>query len=718
MFFLPHFEMLRASSSLGTWKHNRWKACLELFSTLCKGLHTENSNIISTNTYISRHVRNGHLDLARTLFNEMPVRSVVSWNIMISGYSKFGKYSEALNLASGMHCNNVKLNETTFSSLLSICAHSGCSSEGKQFHCLVLKSGLQIFERVGSALLYLYANINDISGAKQVFDELHDKNDLLWDLMLVGYVKCNLMDDAFDLFTKIPTWDVVSWTTMISGYARSEHNCKRGLELFCSMRMNGGVEPNEFTFDSVVRACGRMRDLSWGKVVHGILTKYGFHFDHSVCSALILFYCQCEAIDSAKAVYDSMERPCLKASNSLLEGLILAGRINDAEEIFCNLREKNPASYNLMLKGYAMSGRIEGSKRLFERMTHKTTSSLNTMISVYSRNGEIDKAFKLFESVKSEGDPVTWNSMISGCIQNHQHEGALKLYITMCRASVERSRSTFSVLFQACACLESIQLGRALHVHAIREAFDSNVYVGTSLIDMYAKCGSIHDAQTSFASVCFPNVAAFTALINGYVHHGLGIEAFSVFDEMLKQKVPPNGATLLGILSACSCAGMVKEGMTVFHSMEKCYGVIPTQEHYACVVDLLGRSGRLYEAEAFIRCMPIEADRVIWGALLSACWFWMDLELGERVAKKVLSLDPKEISAYIILSNIYAKLGKWVEKINVRRKLVSLKVKKIRGCSWIDVNNKTYVFSAGDRSHPNCNAIYSTLEHLLANVTP
>ncbi|KAA0042562.1 pentatricopeptide repeat-containing protein [Cucumis melo var. makuwa] len=581
--------MLRASSSLGTWKHNRWKACLELFSTLCKGLHTENSNIISTNTYISRHVRNGHLDLARTLFNEMPVRSVVSWNIMISGYSKFGKYSEALNLASGMHCNN-------------------------------------IFERVGSALLYLYANINDISGAKQVFDELHDKNDLLWDLMLVGYVKCNLMDDAFDLFTKIPTWDVVSWTTMISGYARSEHNCKRGLELFCSMRMNGGVEPNEFTFDSVVRACGRMRDLSWGK---------------------------CEAIDSAKAVYDSMERPCLKASNSLLEG-----------------------------------------------------------------NGEIDKAFKLFESVKSEGDPVTWNSMISGCIQNHQHEGALKLYITMCRASVERSRSTFSVLFQACACLESIQLGRALHVHAIREAFDSNVYVGTSLIDMYAKCGSIHDAQTSFASVCFPNVAAFTALINGYVHHGLGIEAFSVFDEMLKQKVPPNGATLLGILSACSCAGMVKEGMTVFHSMEKCYGVIPTQEHYACVVDLLGRSGRLYEAEAFIRCMPIEADRVIWGALLSACWFWMDLELGERVAKKVLSLDPKEISAYIILSNIYAKLGKWVEKINVRRKLVSLKVKKIRGCSWIDVNNKTYVFSAGDRSHPNCNAIYSTLEHLLANVTP
>ncbi|CAK9310747.1 unnamed protein product [Citrullus colocynthis] len=708
--------MLRVSSSFGTWKHNRSKACLELFPTLCKGLHTENSNIISTNICISRHVRNGHLDLARTLFNEMPVRSVVSWNIMISGYSKLGKYSEALNLASGMHCNNVKLNETTFSTLLSICAHSGCTPEGKQFHCLVLKSGFQIFELVGSALLYLYANINDISGAKQVFDELHDKNDLLWSLMLVGYVKCNLMDDAFDLFMKIPTRDVVVWTTLISGYARSEHNCQRALELFCSMWMNSEVEPNEFTFDCIVRACGRMGDLSQGKVIHGILTKYGFHFDHSICSALISFYSQCEAIDNAKAVYDSMERPCLNASNSLLEGLILSGRINDAEEIFCKLREKSPVSYNLMLKGYAMSGRIEESKRLFERMTHKTIISSNIMISVYSRNGEIDKAFKLFESMKSEGNPVTWNSMISGYIQNHQHEEALKLYLTMCRASVERSRSTFSALFQACTCLGTIQFGQSLHAHAIKTAFDLNVYVGTSLIDMYSKCGSISGAQTSFASVYFPNVAAFTALINGYVHHGLGIEAFLVFEEMLKHKVLPNGATLLGILSACSCAGMVNEGMAVFHSMENCYGVVPTLEHYACVVDLLGRSGHLYEAKEFIRSMPIEADTVIWGALLNACWFWMDMELGESVAKKMLSLDPNAISAYVTLSNIYAKLGKWVEKINVRRQLRSLKVKKNRGCSWIDVNNKIHVFSVEDRSHPNCNAIYATLEHLLANV--
>ncbi|XP_022995384.1 pentatricopeptide repeat-containing protein At2g13600-like [Cucurbita maxima] len=708
--------MLRVFSFFGTWKHNRWKACLKLFPSSCKSLHTENSKIVSTNICISRHVRNGHLDLAQTLFDEMPIRSVVSWNIMISGYSKVGQYSEALELASGMHCSNVKLNEKTFSTLLSICAHSGCTHEGKQYHCLVLKSGLQIFELVGSALLYFYANTNDINGAKLVFDELHDKNDLLWSLMLVGYVKCNLMDDAFDLFRKIPTRDVVVWTTLISGYARSEHNCRRALELFCSMLTNGEVEPNEFTFDCVVRACGRLRYLRQGKVVHGILTKYGFHFDHSICGALILFYCQCEAVDIAKTVYDGMERPCLNASNALLEGLLLVGRINDAEEIFVKLREKNPVSYNLMLKGYAISGRIEESKKLFEKMTHKTLISSNTMITVYSRNGEIEKAMKLFESTKGEGNPVTWNSMISGYIQNHQHEEALRLYQTMCKTSVERSRSTFSVLLQACTCLGTILLGRSLHGHAIKTAFDSNVYVGTSLIDMYSKCGSVYDAKISFASVYSPNVAAYTALINGYVQHGLGGEAFLVFENMLKNKIVPNAATLLGILSACSRAGMVNEGMKIFHSMEKCYGVIPTLEHYACVVDLLGRSGHLYEAEELIRNMPIEADGVIWGALLNACWFWMDLELGESVAKKMLCLDPKAISAYVILSNIYAILGKWVEKIHVRRRLRSLKVKKDRGCSWIDVNNRIHVFSVGDRSHPNCNAIYATLEHILAHV--
>ncbi|KAK9291900.1 hypothetical protein L1049_019851 [Liquidambar formosana] len=438
--------------------------------------------------------------------------------------------------------------------------------------------------------------------------------------------------------------------------------------------------------------------------------------DGSICGALIDFYCNWEAIDDARRVYDRILDPSLKALNTLIGGLILMGWIEDAELIFGRLTETNPISYNLMIKGYAVRGRIEDSKRLFEAMPQRTIFSSNTMISVYSRNGEIDKALKLFEETKGERNSVTWNSMISGYIQNDQHEEALKLYVIMRSLSIDQTRSTFSALFHACSCLGSLRQGQLLHAHLIKTPFELNVYVGTSLVDMYSKCGSIIDAQASFSSISSPNVAAWTALIFGYAHYGLGSEAVLLFEHMLDQEVNPNAATFVGVLSACGHAGLVNEGMRFFHTMENCYGVTPTLEHYACVVDLLGRSGLLQEAEDLIKEMPIEADGVIWGALLSACWFWRDMEVGERVAEKVFSLDPVPISAYVIMSNMYAGLGRWEQKMELRKRLRGLEVKKDPGCSWIELNNRVHVFSVEDRTHPLVDVICATLEHLKANV--
>ncbi|KAL6291628.1 hypothetical protein ACE6H2_009138 [Prunus campanulata] len=701
---------------VGTWKRSRWKPIVKQLLTLYQPAKTLVSDIVSTNVCITRYSKCGQLDVARKVFDEMPIRTVVSWNAMVSGYSKWGRFSEALSLVSIMHHGNLRLNETTFLTTLSVCARSGSLSEGRELHCSVLKTGTECFELVGSSLLHFYSNCLKIEDAKRVFDELRGGNELLWSLMLVGYVQCNLMGDAMELFLKMPKRDVVAWTTLISGYAKNKDGCERALELFQWMRGSGEVAPNEFTLDCVIRAYGRLGVLCAGKAVHGLLIKYGFESEESIGGALIEFYCDSEAVHCAKRVYDRLENPCLNASNSLIGGLVLMDRIEDAERIFSRLKEKDPVSYNLMIKGYAMSGQVDQSKRLFENMKHRTIISSNTMISVYSRIGDIDKAFKLFEETKRERDPVTWNAMISGHIQNHQHEEALELYVTMHRLSIDRTRSTFSPLFQACSCLGSLQLGQVLHAQLIKTPFESNVYVGTSLIDMYSKCGSITDAETSFICIRSPNVAALTALINGYAQHGLGSEAMLLFEQMLKQGVIPNAATFVGILSACSRAGLVDEGMRIFHMMEGSYGVNPTLEHYACIVDLLGRSGRLREAMEFIDEMPMEPDGVIWGALLNACWFWMDMELGEKVAEKMFSLDAKPISAYIILSNIYAVLGKWGAKMNARKRLRSLEVKKDPGCSWIELNRKVHVFSVEDNTHPHCNLIYETLEFLTANI--
>ena len=635
---------------------------------------------------------------------------------MISGYSQWGCYSEALALASLMHRSGVKLDEVSFSSVLSACARSGSLVHGKQVHSLLLKTGYERFGLVGSALLYFCVQCCGFGEAKVVFEELRGGNDVLWSLMLAGYVQRDMMGDALDTFEKMPARDVVAWTTLISGYAKREGGCERALDLFWCM-MSSGVLPNEVTLCCVIRVCARMRSIHQGKVVHGHCIKEGFDFDNSIGGGLIEFYCDCEAIDDAKRVHESMRGEAyLNVTNSLIGCLISKGRIEEAEMIFYELRDTNHISYNLMIKGYAMRSQFEKSKRLFEQMSPKNLTSLNTMISVYSKNGELDEAVKLFDKTKDERNPVTWNSMMSGYILNGQHKEALKLYVTMRRLSVEYSRSTFSVLFRACSCLGSLQQGRLLHGHLTKTPFQANVYVGTALVDFYSKCGDLADAQRSFLSIFSPNVAAWTALINGYAYHGLGSEAILLFHSMLVQGVLPNAATFVGILSACSHAGRVDEGLTIFHSMERCYGVTPSIEHYTCVVDLLGRSGHMKEAENFIIKMPIEADRVIWGALLNASWFWKDMEVGERAAEKLCSLDPNPTAALVILSNMYAVLGRWGQKTKLRKRLQSLKLRKDPGCSWIELNNNIHPFSVEDKTHPYSDVIYATVEHLTATI--
>ncbi|XP_017425525.2 pentatricopeptide repeat-containing protein At1g28690, mitochondrial [Vigna angularis] len=704
---------------VGTWKRNRWKRKerFRLFTTQLQSSEHHIDYVISTNISIAQRFKMGNLEEARHLFDQMRQRTVSSWNTMISGYCQWGRYPEALNLVSLMHRFRVTLNEVSFSAVLSACARSESLLLGKQVHSLLLKSGYERFGLVGSALLYFYVQCCGIREAEVVFEELRDGNQVLWSLMLAGYVQRDMMDDATDMFEKMPSRDVVAWTTLISGYAKREGGCERALDLFGSMRRSSEVVPNEFTLDCVVRVCARLGVLCVGRVVHGLCIKGGFDFDNSIGGALTEFYCDCEAIDDAKRVYESMGgETCLNVANSLIGGLVSKGRMEEAEFVFNDLRDTNSVSFNLMIKGYAMNGQFEKSKRIFEKMSPKTLTSINTMISVSSKSGELDEAVKLFEKTKGERNYVTWNSMMSGYIINGRHKEALNLYVAMRRLSVDYSRSTFSVLFRACSCLCSFRQGQLLHAHLIKTPFQVNVYVGTALVDFYSKCGHLADARSSFNSIFSPNVAAWTALINGYAYHGLGSEAVLLFRSMSHQGVVPNAATFVGVLSACNHAGLVGEGLRIFHTMQRCYGVTPTIEHFTCVVDLLGRSGHVKEAEEFIIRMPIEADAIIWGALLNASWFWKDMEVGEKAAEKLFSLDPNPTFAFVVLSNMYAILGRWGQKTKLRKRLQSLELRKDPGCSWIELNNDIHLFSVEDKTHPYSDVIYATVDHITSTI--
>ncbi|KAK9094220.1 hypothetical protein Scep_025689 [Stephania cephalantha] len=699
------------------WKSHRWKTH-KFFSTIPKNQQNPLPQEVLLNILITKHARKGDLTTARKVFDEMPTRTVVSYNAMISGYSKWGLLEEAMGLVSTMHRYGAELNEMTFSSVLSVCARLRCVHIGKQIQTLVLKSGSEEFELVGSSLLNFYSSCCEIWEARNVFDLLHQRNGLLWNVMLVGYVHCGLIEDGRDLFERMPVRDVYSWTALISGYSNSESGCEKAVELFHLMRVSGGAKPNEFTFDSVLRACSRCEEFYEGVIVHGLLISFGFECEPSITGALVEFYCNCDAIKDAKKVFERLAYPCLNSLNALIGGLSSKGMIEDAEIIFEEIDELNPVLCNLMIKCYAMNDKFADAKRLFGRMSRKSIVTTNTMISVYSRGGELCEAMKLFEKTKGEGNTVTWNSMISGYVHNDQTEVALKLFVTMLRVAVERNRSTFSTLFRACSCLGSLPLGKSLHAHVIKASFELNVFVGTSLVCMYSRCGSITDAHNTFLGINSPNVAAWTSLINGYAHHGLGTEAISLFQRMLVQRIKPNAATFVGLLIGCGRAGLIEEGIRIFSSVEEKYGIVPSVEHYTCVVDLLGRSGYLVEAEKFIIAMPVEADAVVWAALLSACWFWKNTEVGERVAHRMFSLNPKQVTPYVTMSNLYAGVGKWEEVVKVRKRLRSMEVKKDPGCSWIEVKSTFHVFSMEDNAHPMRKKIYATLKNLTANINP
>ncbi|XP_068666623.1 pentatricopeptide repeat-containing protein At2g13600-like, partial [Aristolochia californica] len=709
------FRLSEAASSIfRKWKYRRWKR-VKFYSTFYQIPPKPVADVVSWNISITGSVQKGNLDSARNLFDKMPHRTIVSWNTMISGYVKWGRTREALDILSDMHKCGVRLNETSFSTLLGACSRAELIGTAKLIHCVVCKSGHEDFEYVGSALVSCYLSCGEVEDACTLFEMLRKRNVLLWSVMLMGFVKHNLLNDAMDVFLRMPSRDVISWTALISGYSQSKEECKKALDLFHLMTVAGEAEPNEFTLDTVIRACGRMGALSQGKMAHGLVIKVGFGTDCSIVEGLVDFYSKCNAVEEADRIYTLLTDPCVNASNSLIDGFISAGRIKDAEVIFNHLAKPNAISYNLMIKGYGQSGDMPHSISLFEKMPNRTVVSSNTMISMYCQNGYTDEALKLFEETKWEKNIVTWNSMISGYVRINRVEDAFKLYVTMHQLRVVSNRSTFSTLFHGCSRLGALLQGKLLHAHVVKTPFESNVYVGTSLIDMYSKCGSISDAQTVFLKIVYPNVAAWTALLNGYAHHGLGTEATLLFDQMLEHGVRPNAVTFVGLLLVCSRAGLVNEGLRYFDLMKKKYGLVPSLEHYACVVDLLGRSGGLIEAEQFISEMPIKADGVVWAALLSACWFFMDLKVGERVAKRLMSLDTKQISVYVLVSNIYAGLGRWEEVVQVRKKLRNMDVKKDPGCSWIEVNNTVHVFRVEDITHPSYDAIYKVLEELTSN---
>jgi pentatricopeptide repeat protein len=335
----------------------------------------------------------------------------------------------------------------------------------------------------------------------------------------------------------------------------------------------------------------------------------------------------------------------------------------------------------------------------------------NALLDMYVKCGNLKDAQKVFDNMLDK-EVISWNAMIAGYGQTGQGEKAMKLFFQMQIGGMDKDHFTYTSVLSASASLVAVEQGKLVHAHIIKTGYESNVSVGNTLVDMYAKCGSINAAHKVFENMPEKDVVSFNAIIAGYAHHGHGNEALRFFEQMQLVGMQPNDITFICILSACSHVGLVNEGCNYFNSMCRDHNIKPRMEHYACMVDLLSRAGCLYEVEEFIHEMPFKPGAVIWRTLLGACRVHGNIELGKLAAEYALELEPQDSATYVLLSNMFAAAGMWDEAENVRKLMRARKVKKEPGQSWIEIKNKMHTFIVGDRFHPQTEEIYAKLETL------
>ncbi|XP_057844583.2 pentatricopeptide repeat-containing protein At2g03880, mitochondrial-like [Cryptomeria japonica] len=643
------------------------------------------SNVVVATALVDMYAKCGSIDRARELFDKMPERNVVSWTAMIAGYAQIGFVEKALETFKRMSLAGVKPNSTTFASILPACTKMGALEQGMDIHQSITEGGYRSDVVVASALVDMYAKCGSIDKARKLFDGMRQK-------------------------------DVVSWNALIAGYALNGF-IEKALETFKEMQLTG-VEPDSTTFASILPICTKMGALEKGMGIHQIIKDRGISSD-VIATALVDMYAKCGSLDKACELFDKIPQRDVISWTAMVGGYAQNGFVEKALETFKQMQlagvRPNPTTFVSILPACAKMGALEQGinihKSIMEGGFLSDIIVGNALVDMYAKCGCIDKARELFDKMPRK-NVVSWNAMLGGYAQNGFVEKALETFKQMQLAGIKPNSTTFASILPACAKMGALEQGMDIHQSIMEGGFLLDNIVGNALVDMYAKCGSIDKARELFDRLPQKDVISWNAMIAGYAQNGFCKDAFKIFELMQHSRTYPNIVSFACILYACSYAGLVDEGCTYFNQMKSPYYITPTVDHYVCMVDLLGRAGYLEDTLKFIIKMPVKPVVVVWMCFLGACRSHMNIGLGVYIATVLFDLDSKNAATYVLLSNIYAEVGRWSEVEMVRRLMKDRQIKKIPGCSWIEGHKMVHVFCVGDRSHPQTHDIYAKLEKL------
>ncbi|XP_057841515.2 pentatricopeptide repeat-containing protein DOT4, chloroplastic [Cryptomeria japonica] len=535
--------------------------------------------------------------------------------------------------------------------------------------------------------------------------------------LINAYVKFRKMEDAFQVFDEMPNRMVRSWNIMIAAYARQGF-AEKALALFRLMQ-DARFRPDQHTFSTILVACAKLRDLEEGMKIHDEVVEGGFLSDVFVANGLIDMYAKCGTLEAARHVFNQMPTRDVVSWTSMITGYAHNRWGEEALELFRQMKtsgtKPNLKTFASILPVCANLAALEQGVEIHEEIIKSGLQCdvfvESSLVDMYAKCGNIEKARDLFDKMHRQ-DTVSWTVIIGGCAQNKMEEDAMKLFRQMKLVGVKPIGKTFTNVLPACANLAVLEQGMAIHNDIIRSGFENDIFVANAVIDMYAKCGSIGQARDVFDKMHQKNVSSWTAMIAGYGMHGFGKDALHLFELMEYSGMHADSVTLVCVLAACCHSGLVEEGQRYFDCMIKIYNIEPGMTHYSCMVDLLGRAGRVDEAKQLIDTMPITPDANVWKCLLSACRTHNHIKLGECAAQQLFVLDSNNSAPYVLLVNMYAAVGRWSDIAKIRKMMRDRGVKKTPGCSWIEVNKRVHTFLVGDKSHPQTEQIYAKLEKL------
>ncbi|PWZ33386.1 Pentatricopeptide repeat-containing protein [Zea mays] len=510
-----------------------------------------------------------------------------------------------------------------------------------------------------------------------------------------------LLGAAYVVFAEIPAAlrDVASWNSLLNPLSR--HHPVSALSHFRSMMSSPeAVLPSPHSFAAAFTAAARVPSASAGAVTHALACKLPPSCGSNnvfVSTALLNMYCKLGAVSDAKRVFDGMLHRNAVSWAAMVSGYATGKCSEEAFELFRLMLQKCPLEKNEFVTTAVLSAVSVPLGLLMGTQLHGLVlkdglvgfvSVENSLVTMYAKAECMDAAMRVFGSSK-ERNSITWSAMITGM----DKQGIIPSYLTV------------TSVLRACACLAALDLGKQLHAQILKCRFSLGGSVGTALSTMYSKCGNLEDSMVVFRRMPDRDVISWNSIISVFSQHGRGSDALDMFEEMKLEGTAPDHITFINLLCACSHMGLVDRSWFYFRAMTKDYNLIPTLDHYACMVDILSRAGQLKEAKDFIDSITIDHGTCLWRIVLGACRSLRDFDVGAYAGEQLMELGTEDSSAYILLSNIYAAQGKWNDVERVRHLMRLRGVSKDPGCSWVELYNRVHVFVVGEQQHPEAENI-------------